>query len=98
MLSRVTITYNGNKTLAHYTSIGHLICPIKWLLFQLVYDNSLKSDMGFYGLSSVNLYDKGAKVAGLNVGKLSGDGVALRAGAVNKTNRLSKMDQANLSE
>ena len=54
--------------------------------------------MGFYGLSSVNLYDKGAKVAGLNVGKLSGDGVALRAGAVNKTNRLSKMDQANLSE
>ena len=63
-----------------------------------MYDNSLKSDMGFYGLSSVNLYDKGAKVAGLNVGKLSGDGVALRAGAVNKTNRLSKMDQANLSE
>lgn len=78
MLSRVTITYNGNKTLAHYTSIGRLIHPIKWLLFQLVYDNSLKSDIGFYGLSLVNLYDKGAKVAGLNVVKLSSDDVALR--------------------
>lgn len=37
-----------------------------------MYDNCLKSDIGFYGLSSVNLYDKGAKVA-----KLSSDDVAL---------------------
>ena len=43
-----------------------------------MYDNSLKSDIGFYGLSSVNLYDKGAKVAGLNVVKLSSDDVTLR--------------------
>lgn len=43
-----------------------------------MYDNSLKSDIGFYGLSSVNLYYKGAKVAGLNAVKLSSDDVALR--------------------
>lgn len=63
MISHVTITYNGNKTVAHYTSISRLICPIKWLLFQPVYDNSMKSDRGFYGLPLVNLYDKEAEVA-----------------------------------
>lgn len=42
ILSCVTITYHGNKTLAHYTSIGHLMHPIKWLLFLMVYDNSLR--------------------------------------------------------
>lgn len=65
MPSRVTITYNGNKTYAHYTSIRRLICPIKRLPFQLLNDNSLKSDIRFYGLSSVNLYDTRVKVAGL---------------------------------
>lgn len=74
MLSRVTITYNGNKIWAHYTSISRLIRPIKRLLFQRLYDNSLKSDIEFYGLSSVNLYDKrGATAAALNVVKVSND-------------------------
>lgn len=77
MLSCVTITYNGNKTWAHYTSISRLIRSIKRLLFQRLYDNNLKSDIGFYGPSPVNLYDEGAKVAGLNVVKPDTD-AALR--------------------
>lgn len=77
MLSRVTITYNGNITIAHYTSIGRLIHPIKRLLFQPVYDNSWKSDTGFYGLSSVNLYNRG-RGRRLSEGKLGSNDVALR--------------------
>lgn len=49
MFSRVTITYNGYKTWAHYTSISPLIRPIKPLLFQRVYDNSLTSHRILWG-------------------------------------------------
>lgn len=42
----------GNKTSAHYASIGRLTPPIKRLSFLWVCDNSWRSDMRFYGLTS----------------------------------------------
>lgn len=58
-----------------------------------MYDNSLKSDIGFYGLSSVNLYDKGAKVAGLNVVKMSSDDEALRLLRYRFTENINELEE-----